>query len=431
LSPELRNVFERFVKFAGVGAIGTAGHYATLLILVNLVRLDAVVSSSAGFVVGGIINYALNYKFTFRSQQSHASTAPKFFAIALGGFFLNGLAMTFFVNKLGIHYLLAQVVTTGLILIWTFLANHYWTFSHSTRPSEEGRHQAQQAFLIVNADDFGYFRCVSQGIAHAHAAGVLTATAILANSSRFEEDVELAKSLPDLDFGVHLNLTTGSPLSPPLKEKLGHNNGCFTSKGGLVKSVLARSITARDIETEWTMQIERCRDAGLPVRFLNSHEHMHMLPTLFPVVQRLAERFDIRHVRVPAPDPIQLFQPLTLIRDIPLALLSRRAMARMSGRPASFLGMSVSGRLSLSYLEKGIPKLEKGNICELMCHPGHFDPEEITDPGLLAYHDWQSELDVLTSPAFKSLLDKHNIQLVRYRDIDDDFAAATRTQRPA
>lgn len=132
VSPELNHLAKPFTKFAGVGAIGTAGHYATLFVLVDLVGVGVVAASSAGFLVGGTINYLLNYKFTFQSQQSHTSTAPRFFAIALGGFLLNGAAMALFVSQIGLHYLLAQVITTGIILIWTFLANHYWTFGQST-----------------------------------------------------------------------------------------------------------------------------------------------------------------------------------------------------------------------------------------------------------------------------------------------------------
>ena len=40
-------------------------------------------------------------------------------------------------------------------------------------------------------------------------------------------------------------------------------------------------------------------DRALPrqriaVTFLNSHEHVHMLPRLFPVIKALAKEFDIR-----------------------------------------------------------------------------------------------------------------------------------------
>ena len=40
---------------------------------------------------------------------------------------------------------------------------------------------AQSKQLIVNADDFGYFPCVSRGIIEAARAGVITATSVLAN----------------------------------------------------------------------------------------------------------------------------------------------------------------------------------------------------------------------------------------------------------
>ena len=132
MSPELRHLANRFTRFAGVGAIGTAGHYVTLIVLVDVLGVGAVLASSAGFLVGATINYILNYRFTFRSDRSHASTAPRFFAIALGGFFLNGAAMSLLVDRIGLHYILSQIVATGTILIWTFLANYYWTFRDHT-----------------------------------------------------------------------------------------------------------------------------------------------------------------------------------------------------------------------------------------------------------------------------------------------------------
>jgi len=274
-----------------------------------------------------------------------------------------------------------------------------------------------QACLIVNADDFGYFRCVSRGIADAHAQGILTATAALANFPRFEEDLELLGGMPGLDLGVHLNLTAGEPLSESLREKLLRSGGVFPSKLGLVKAIITGSITAQDVETEWRLQIKKCLDARLKLQFLNSHEHMHMLPTLFPVVQRLAQQFDINHIRLPVPDPLRLHSPATLLRDLPLTVLCRRARPRLRGTPARFLGMGVSGKLSMSYLKRWVPRLQKGNVYELMCHPGYFDPTEITDTGLRAYHDWQGELDVLTHPSFRDLLDSHDVKLIGYRDI--------------
>jgi predicted glycoside hydrolase/deacetylase ChbG (UPF0249 family) len=280
-------------------------------------------------------------------------------------------------------------------------------------PADDRNH----AYLIVNADDFGYFRCVSRGIADAYTQGSLTATAVLSNFARFEDDLDLLRESPGLDLGVHLNLTAGEPLSASLREKLSSAKGHFPTKLGLVRAIVTGSITPVEVEDEWKMQIERCLDVGLKLRFLNSHEHMHMLPTLIPVVQRLAQQFDINHIRVSTPDPIQLNRPVTLIRDLPLLYLSRRVAREQRGPAIGFLGMGVSGRLTFSYLQRWIPQLQKGNIYELMCHPGFFDAAEINDPDLVAYHDWQSELRVLTDPSFKALLETHGVKLIRYRDI--------------
>lgn len=279
------------------------------------------------------------------------------------------------------------------------------------------------ALLIVNADDYGYFRCVSEGIADAHRHGVLNATAVLANLSRFEDDLPLLKSLPDLDVGAHLNFTTGRPLSKTLSDKLSRYEGEFPSKIELVRLLAGRSISAQDVADEWRLQIERCVDAGLDIRFLNSHEHMHMLPGLFQATEQLARAFNINHIRVADPDPIQWLRPASLVRDLPLALLSRRARQRFRGNAARFLGMGESGRLSLDYLERWIPRLEAGKIYELMCHPGYYDPEEIRDPDLLDYHDWRSEFDVLTDPSLMALLNRHGVILQRYRDLGADVVS--------
>lgn len=118
----------QFTKFAGVGAIGTIGHYAVLVALVHLAGLDPVLSSGAGALVGAVINYVLNYKCTFHSDQRHVQAAPKFVAVAAVGLVVNVLMMALLVDVLGFYYLVAQVIATGVVLVWNFLGNRYWTF---------------------------------------------------------------------------------------------------------------------------------------------------------------------------------------------------------------------------------------------------------------------------------------------------------------
>lgn len=120
---------KQFLRFSGVGAIGTTGHYITLVLLVEAADIDAVPASLAGFVVGALINYQLNRSYTFRSTVSHSIAIPKFLTIAVTGALLNTLIMSLAINQIKIHYFLSQILATCIVLIWGFMGNRLWTFN--------------------------------------------------------------------------------------------------------------------------------------------------------------------------------------------------------------------------------------------------------------------------------------------------------------
>lgn len=124
-----KNNLAQFILFTAIGAVGTAGHYATLIVLVELMLLDPTFSSFLGAIVGAVINYLLNYKYTFRSSKPHHIAASKFMLIAAIGAGINTLLMYTFIHIAGFYYLLAQIITTLLVLIWNFLLNKMWTFA--------------------------------------------------------------------------------------------------------------------------------------------------------------------------------------------------------------------------------------------------------------------------------------------------------------
>ena len=68
------------------------------------------------------------YHVTFRATRHHAVALPMFCAVAGIGFLLNIGAMALLTKRLGVYFLYAQVVTTGLLLLWHFAANRLWTF---------------------------------------------------------------------------------------------------------------------------------------------------------------------------------------------------------------------------------------------------------------------------------------------------------------
>ena len=121
-----------FFAFLGVGAIGTAAHYALLIALVASSIMGPVAASSAGFVLGAFVNYALNYRYTFRSIKRHSVTLPRFMVVALAGFVINSLVMVLLTGPAGLYYLLAQVLATGVVVVFGFTMNLLWTFGRET-----------------------------------------------------------------------------------------------------------------------------------------------------------------------------------------------------------------------------------------------------------------------------------------------------------
>ncbi|WP_246668941.1 GtrA family protein [Ancylobacter sp. TS-1] len=121
--------------FAALGALGTLAHYAVLIALVQGGVAGPVAGSTAGFLVGGFVNYQLNRRVVFRSSKPHREAVSKFVVVAGIGLALNALLMALLTGPLGAPYLPAQVVVTGLLVLWHYAGNAVWTFREAHRPA--------------------------------------------------------------------------------------------------------------------------------------------------------------------------------------------------------------------------------------------------------------------------------------------------------
>lgn len=284
--------------------------------------------------------------------------------------------------------------------------------------------------LIVNADDLGWTEGVNRGIAEAYGNGIVTSASLLANGAAFTGAVELASRETRLGVGVHLNLSDGRPaLDPWQVPSLVNGEGKFAGgPGSLLLRRLRGRLRLEEAEREWDAQIRKVRDAGIRPTHLDGHKHVHMLPGLFEVALRLAQRHGIRAIRIAHEEPLlaaalsngsfsefgaamkQAFQG----HGLRLISMSARTEAARAGVAIAdyFCGITRTGLLSESGVAALLRNLPEG-ITELMTHPGYAD-EALRKTSTRLQSSRASELAILTSPAIRNVVASLGIRLVNY-----------------
>lgn len=274
--------------------------------------------------------------------------------------------------------------------------------------------------IIINADDFGLCSGVNQAVAQAHTRGVLTSTTIMANMPAAEAAVKLAKQMPGLGVGVHLNLFKGRPLS-----KDGNINYLLDDSGDFAFSTTKLSLLSvcrrkirNAIRTELAAQIQWAIDNGLKPTHLDSHKHIHSFPAIFPIVCDLARRFEISAIRF-------IFEPKRLLA-MPWPLPSEggrkrarnaRIMAKINRMQNSaflktdcLLGVAHMGKIDVNFF-KAVALYNPAATAEIMTHPGLDDD---TEKGKSSIHQRRGELEALCSEKTKQYLKNAGIKLVHY-----------------
>lgn len=129
----MRALARQFATFFGVGVLAAILHYSVLIGLVELARVPPVPATLAGYVAGGVLSYLMNRRHTYGSERPHAEAGWRFALVAGAGFGLTAAIMHGLVDRLGAPYLPAQVLTTGIVLVWSFFAHKLFSFGHAAR----------------------------------------------------------------------------------------------------------------------------------------------------------------------------------------------------------------------------------------------------------------------------------------------------------
>ena len=153
---------------------------------------------------------------------------------------------------------------------------------------------------IFNADDFGMTLGVNAAIVRAYNEGILNSASLMVNQKYASEAVELAKKMPNLEMGLHLNLTNETPAANPQDIPLlvGPDGKL---KNGFVNLLLLSFIHPRQfstqVETEIMAQVQKYQATGLPLKHIDGHRHVHLIPAVYQVVRQVAKKYGIERIR--------------------------------------------------------------------------------------------------------------------------------------
>lgn len=222
-------------------------------------------------------------------------------------------------------------------------------------------------FVIFNADDFGYGQALNRGIAFAHAKGVVTATTLVVNGVAVDEAVRMAKGLPALSVGLHVNFTNEAQRLFDFENP------------ELVRAEVRR-------------QFDRfCELMGRPPAHIDSHQHVHRARGRRPIFQELA-------------------------REHHLPLRDELPVIFKGGFYAQWeYGQGDREKVDVAALEWMLRnEIHHGGIYEVSCHPGYFDPAV----NYVYHREREWELATLVDPRIRQVLAEEKIEVINYAQLE-------------
>jgi len=238
--------------------------------------------------------------------------------------------------------------------------------------------------VIFNADDFGLTEGVNNGIVRANLEGVVKSTTMLVGMPAEQHAVALAKDLSSLKVGLHLRFTLGKPLTSyaGFTDESGHFLGYnqFWEK---------ETFDAKAVYDECIAQVEHFLSLGLTLSHIDSHHHVHVHPSLLPVVEEVAAKYAVPLRGVDMTD-----HPTHPTRY-------------------KFCHEFYDQGVDLDRLVQQLVDLsQEYQVVEVMCHPAIVD-QPLLDGSSYA-NQREKELSILTDDKLVVLLQRHAIEVTDY-----------------
>ncbi len=265
--------------------------------------------------------------------------------------------------------------------------------------------------LIVHADDVGVTHSVNAATIKALDTGLVNSASIMVPCPWFPEIADYAKSHPQLDFGLHLTLTServyyrwGPVASKDKVPSLLDENGYFRHDWAATTK-----IDPKEVELELRAQIERAYAMGIRPTHLDSHQYRLYQngKDLFDALLRIAHEYKL---------------PVFVVRDwFPdhPYLESSLAPADIVIDHTVTIAPAVPPDKWVEFYKNALNHLQPG-VTEFVIHLAFADDEmkaatRERDTWGAAWR--QRDFDFFTSQEFRQLLQEQNIKLVTWREL--------------
>ncbi len=251
----------------------------------------------------------------------------------------------------------------------------------------------------MNADDFGSSPQVNAAVLRAYREGVLRYASLMVKRPASEEAAALARQNPGLGVGLHVELCRSHPAAWGLR-------------------YFFRPSERGRLEGEIRSQIEKALSWGVLPTHIDGHFNLHVHPTIFPVMVRLAKAYGIGRIRIPGGE-LSLclgYERRDLAGRLGLAATYGALGAYLRPRadglvvPERSFGLLRSGLMGEDYLLWLIRRLPEG-LTEIYLHPSS-DPASAVGRRPTATHQTLSELKALLSPRVREALREAGATLV-------------------
>lgn len=253
------------------------------------------------------------------------------------------------------------------------------------------------SFIVVNADDLGMSKGANLGILQAHREGIVTSASIVPAAPAYRHALEtVVTTSPRLGIGLHYCLSAGRPVAPAaqvplLVDERGYLRWRFESLLWTLRARVPPQGLLEQLETELEAQLCRLEADGIAPDHINSERHVHLIPRIFEMVVRAAQRHRIRFVRVIRDvgrnytrwsQLPSRFTRGTLVKYYLLERLSARDTANRQpkvGTTEHFASLLFTGQMHL-VMDALLAQPPPGTL-EIMVHPGLPQADEPLDLG--------------------------------------------------